>query len=142
MHLSFIIIDDTELDHFIARKMIGNVSRAYKIKSFLDASSALQHIIEAEHDTNIKIVLVFLDIHMPMMNGFEFIEEFEKLEQALQDKYYIVALTSSIEISDINRMGSYRSFKARITKPITVDGLRSLLTKVSAEFGLTMPDDN
>ena len=140
MQLSFIIIDDTELDHFIARKMIGNVSNAYKVRSFLDAPSALQHIIEAEQDNNIKIILVFLDIHMPMKNGFEFVEEFEKLEQALQDKYYIVALTSSIEMSDINRMSSYRSFRARITKPITVDGLRSLLNKVNSEFGLTMFD--
>lgn len=142
MQLSFIIIDDTELDHFIARKMIGNVSNAYKVKSFLDAPSALQHIIEAEHDDTIKIILVFLDIYMPMMNGFEFVEEFEKLEQTLQDKYYIVALTSSIEMSDINRMSSYRSFKGRITKPITVDGLRSLLNKVGSEFGLTTPDVN
>jgi len=139
MELSFIIIDDTELDHFIARKMIGNVNSAYKIQNFLDASSALQHIIENKEEGTIKIVIVFLDIYMPMMNGFEFIEEFEKLDQAIRDKYYIVALTSSIEISDINRVSSYSSFKARITKPLSVDGLNSLLNKVNSEFGLTTP---
>lgn len=142
MELSFIIIDDTELDHFIARKMIGNVSTAYKVKSFLDASSALQYIIDDEQDGAIKIVLVFLDIYMPMMNGFEFVEEFEKLDQAIQDKYYIVALTSSIERSDINRIGSYRSFKSRITKPITIEGLQSLVNKVTTEFGLKAPENN
>ena len=136
MELSFIIIDDTELDHFIARKMIGNVNSAYKIKNFLDAPSALQHIIENRED-GIKIIIVFLDIYMPMMNGFEFIEEFEKLDQAIQDKYYIVALTSSIEISDINRVSSYSAFKARITKPLSVESLSSLLNKVNSEFGLT-----
>jgi CheY-like chemotaxis protein len=140
MELSFIIIDNTELDHFIARKMISNVSNAYKVRSFQDASSALQHIIEDEQDDAIKIVLVFLDIYMPMMNGFEFVEEFEKLDQAIQDRYYIVALTSSIERSDINRIGSYRSFKARITKPITVAGLQSLLNKVTAELGLKVSE--
>jgi len=142
MELSFIIIDDTELDHFIARKMIGNVSNAYKIKSFLDAPAALQHITESPGDSTTKIILIFLDIYMPMMNGFEFIEEFEKLDQAIQERYYIVALTSSIEMSDINRVGSYQSFKARITKPITVDGLNSLLNKVTSEFGLTIPQKN
>jgi len=141
MELSFIIIDDTELDHFIARKMIGNVNNAYTVKSFLDASSALQHIIENKPDSTIKIVLVFLDIYMPLMNGFEFVERFEKLEQAIQDRYYIVALTSSIELSDINRINSYRSFKARITKPITAAGLQSLLNKVSTEFGIGLPQD-
>lgn len=142
MELSFIIIDDTELDHFIARKMIGNVSNAYEVKSFLDASSALQHIIENEHDPTIKIVIVFLDIYMPLMNGFQFVEQFEQLEQSIQDRYYIVALTSSIEISDINRISSYRSFKARITKPITASGLQSLLNKVAAEFGIGLPQGN
>lgn len=139
MELSFIIIDDTELDHFIARKMIGNVSNAYTVESFLDASSALQHIIENKRDTAIKIVLIFLDIHMPLMNGFEFVEHFEKLDKAVQDKYYIVALTSSIELSDINRISSYRSVRARITKPITAKGLHSLLNRVAAEFNIGLP---
>ncbi|WP_214073817.1 response regulator [Mucilaginibacter sp. dw_454] len=138
MELSFIIIDDTELDHFIARKMIGNVNAAYTVKSFMDAGLALQHIISHKHDSAIKVVLVFLDIHMPMMNGFEFVEAFEKLEQAIQDKYYIVALTSSIEVSDINRIASYSSFRTRITKPITADGLKSLLNTVAAEFGISL----
>jgi len=142
MELSFIIIDDTELDHFIARKMIGNVSSAYTVKSFLEASSALQYIVKNERDSSIKIILVFLDIYMPMMNGFDFVEEFEKLEQTIQDRYYIVAVTSSIEISDINRMSSYRSFKARITKPVTMDSLKKLLDNVAAEFGLTIPNGN
>lgn len=142
MELSFIIIDDTELDHFIARKMIGNVSSAYTIQSFLDASSALKHITENEQDSSIKIILVFLDIYMPLMNGFEFVEEFEKLEQAIRDRYYIVALTSSIEVSDINRIGSYQSFKTHITKPITAADLKSLLNKVATEFGLNIPQGN
>ncbi|GAA4094725.1 response regulator [Mucilaginibacter panaciglaebae] len=139
MDLSFLIIDDTELDHFIARKMISNVSNTYMVESFLDASSALQHIIENKPDASFKIILVFLDIYMPLMNGFEFIERFEKLEKSIQDRYYIVALTSSIELSDINRINSYHSFKARITKPITAIGLKSLLNKVAAEFGIGLP---
>ncbi len=136
MELSFIIIDDTELDHFIARKVITNANKNYSVKSFLDASQALAYILEDNHDSDIKIILVFLDIYMPLMNGFQFVEEFEKLDQAIQDKYYIAALTSSIEISDINRINSYRSFKARITKPITADGVTRLLNKIAAEFGI------
>jgi CheY-like chemotaxis protein len=114
MELSFIIIDDTELDHFIARKMITNANNAFNVKSFLDASQALDYIMANEHEAGIKIILVFLDIYMPLMNGFEFVEEFEKLDKAIQDKYYIVALTSSIEISDVNRISSYTAVKEKI----------------------------
>jgi CheY-like chemotaxis protein len=138
MELSFIIIDDTELDHFIARKMIINANHAYNVKSFLDASEALAYIKEGNHREGIKIILIFLDIYMPLMNGFEFVEEFEKLEKAIQDKYYIVALTSSIETSDINRINSYKLFKARITKPITADVLTGLLNKVADEYNIKL----
>jgi CheY-like chemotaxis protein len=136
MELSFIVIDDTELDHFIARKVIANANKNYSIKSFSDASLALAYIHQDNYDSDIKIILVLLDIYMPLMNGFQFVEEFEKLDQAIQDKYYIAALTSSIEISDINRINSYRSFKTRITKPITADGITQLLNKIAAEFGI------
>ncbi|MCC8426839.1 response regulator [Mucilaginibacter sp. UR6-11] len=138
MELSFIVIDDTELDHFIARKMITNANSAFHVRSFMDASQALEHIMVDGHDDSIKVVLLFLDIYMPLMNGFQFVEAFEKLDQAIQDKYYIVALTSSIEISDINRISSYHSFRARITKPITADELKELLNKVIDEYGISM----
>jgi CheY-like chemotaxis protein len=136
MELSFIIIDDTELDHFIARKMIANANSNFQVKSFLDAQQALEYIVADQYDSGIKVVLVFLDIYMPMMNGFEFVEEFEKLDQAIQDKYYIVALTSSIEMSDINRISSYHVVKEKITKPLMADDIRVLINRITASFNL------
>ncbi|MGF7081198.1 response regulator [Mucilaginibacter sp. UYCu711] len=136
MELSFIIIDDTELDHFIARKMITNANNAFKVKSFLDASQALEYIVADNHDAGIKIILVFLDIYMPLMNGFEFVEEFEKLDKAIQDKYYIVALTSSIETSDINRIRSYPAVRGKITKPLLAEDISALLNNIKARFNL------
>ncbi|MES2376411.1 MAG: response regulator [Bacteroidota bacterium] len=138
MELSFIIIDDTELDHFIARKMITNANNAFKVKSFLDATQALAYIVADEHDPGIKIVLVFLDIYMPLMNGFEFVEEFEKLDKAIQDKYYIVALTSSIEISDVNRISSYSAVKEKITKPLMAEDIRALINGITAKYNLNL----
>jgi CheY-like chemotaxis protein len=136
MELSFIIIDDTELDHFIARKMITNANRDFKVKSFLDAQQALEYVMANQHDSVIKVILVFLDIYMPLMNGFEFVEEFEKLDQAIQDKYYIVALTSSIEMSDVNRISSYHAVKEKITKPLMADDIRVLINRITESFNL------
>jgi CheY-like chemotaxis protein len=138
MELSFIIIDDTELDHFIAKKVIGNAYKLFSVKSFIDGYQALEYIITDDIDKNIRLTIVFLDIYMPGMNGFQFIEEFEKLDQAIKDKYYIVALTSSREIADINRINSYASFKAMIIKPITVNQLSVLLNAVAKEFGIQL----
>ncbi|MFD2144745.1 response regulator [Mucilaginibacter antarcticus] len=138
MELSFIIIDDTELDHFIARKMITNANSAFKVNSFLDAQQALNYIIANDMDTSIKVILIFLDIYMPLMNGFEFVEEFEKLDQAIKDKYYIVALTSTIEMSDINRISSYQDVREKITKPLMADDIRVLINRIATTFNLTV----
>ncbi len=138
MELSFIIIDDTELDHFIARKMITNANNAFKVKSFLDASQALAYIVADNYDACIKIILIFLDIYMPLMNGFEFVEEFEKLDKAIQDKYYIVALTSSIEMSDINRIRSYPAVKGKITKPLMAEDIRVLINNITLQYNLKL----
>lgn len=139
MELSFIIIDDTELDHFIAQKMIGNANRSCSITSFLDATLALEHIRADNYDSDTKLILIFLDIYMPLMNGFEFIEEFEKFDQALQDKYYIIALTSTRDVSDLNRINSYRSFKNMINKPLTAVDLSTLLNKLTKDFNIKLP---
>lgn len=138
MELSFIIIDDTELDHFIARKMITNANSAFTIKSFLDAQQALNYIMANEMDSAIKVILVFLDIYMPLMNGFEFVEEFEKLDQGIKDKYYIVALTSSIEVSDVNRISAYKDVREKITKPLMADDIRVLIDRIATNFNLTV----
>ncbi len=136
MQLSFVIIDDTELDHFIALKMIRNANKKFRVKSFIDATHALEQITAGDIDKDAKVILVFLDIYMPLMNGFEFVEEFEKLDEAIQNKYYVVALTSSWQISDINRVNSYRSFKKMITKPMKADELSSLINKVTIEYSI------
>jgi len=138
MQLSFVIIDDTELDHFIARKMLRNTNRKFRVKSFIDATQALEHIIAGDIDNDARVIMIFLDIYMPLMDGFEFIEEFEKLDKAIQDKYYMVALTSSRDISDISRVNSYLSFKAVIAKPMTARELSSLINKVTTEYGIQL----
>jgi CheY-like chemotaxis protein len=140
MDLSFIIIDDTELDHFIAKRVITNKHKTAHVKSFMDATLALEHIIDKGGDASTKIFLVFLDIYMPIMDGFQFIDEFEKLHPDIQDKYYIVALTSSREVSDINRIKSHASFKTRLTKPITAETLSVLLNKVCKERSIQLPE--
>ena len=138
MQLSFVIIDDTELDHFIARKMFRNANRKFRLKSFTDATQALEQIIACDIDKDARVIMIFLDIYMPMMDGFEFIEEFEKLDKAIQDKYYVAALTSSRDIFDISRINSYRSFKAVIAKPMTAEELSSLIKKVTIEYGIQL----
>ena len=65
-------------------------------------------------------------------------KEFEQLDKDIQKDYYIVALTSSREISDINRINSHNAFKAMINKPISTDELTALLSNISKELGVKL----
>jgi CheY-like chemotaxis protein len=139
MNLSFIVIDDTELDHFIAKKMINHADKRFEVKPFYEALSALDYIKSEEalmkSDAN---TLILLDIYMPMMNGYEFLDAFEVLDPAIQAKYYIVALTSSHEPADMNRMSAYKSVKSLLSKPLLAEDLSAIIMRMITERGIKL----
>jgi CheY-like chemotaxis protein len=139
MDLSFIVIDDTELDHFIAKKMINHADKRFEVKPFYEALSALDYIKSegalVEGGTN---TLILLDIYMPIMNGYEFLDAFEELDPAIQEKYYIVALTSSHEPADLNRMSSYKSAKGLLSKPLLAEDLSAIIMRMITEKNIKL----
>lgn len=115
--LNFIVVDDSKLDCFIAEKVIKNLGRSEAVNTFMQATDALQHIT-ALSENGFRTVL-FVDIQMPMMNGFEFVEEFDKLPADKRKNYIVFMLSSSINENDIARVKSYPTIKKFINKPLT-----------------------
>ena len=115
--LNFIVVDDSKLDCFIAEKVIKNLGRSEAVNTFMQATDALQHIA-ALSENGFRTVL-FVDIQMPMMNGFEFVEEFDKLPADKRKNYIVFMLSSSINENDIARVKSYPTIKKFINKPLT-----------------------
>ncbi len=126
-NLNFIVIDDSKLDCFIAEKIIRNTGRGAVVKSFIMAPEALEYITGNNGpDNNLKTVML-VDIQMPIMNGFEFIEAFEKLPQPIRDNYIIYVLSSSINENDISRVRYHTSVKQFLNKPLTSNTLSTIL---------------
>lgn len=139
MELSFMVIDDTELDHFIAKKMIRQAGKRFEIRAFYEAISAIDYIKEEGELPNKNVTtLILLDIYMPMMNGYEFLEAFEMLDPAIQDKYYIVALTSSHEPADMNRISSFKSARGILSKPLSAEDLSTTISRMMTVKGIQM----
>ena len=122
----FIVIDDSRLDCLIAEKVIQNSRRHLTVTSFSNAVEALDFIRKSTEQASAKTILI-VDIQMPLMNGFEFIEAFEKLPQDIQKKYVVNVLTSSTNRSDINRIQTYRSVRSQLNKPLTPQAFASIL---------------
>ena len=79
-----------------------------------------------EQDYALFPEVIFLDLNMPIMDGFQFADEFEKLPESLKMKTKIVILTTSINPSDIERSKKYAQIIKFVNKPLTQAVLSSI----------------
>lgn len=126
---NYIIIDDNKIDLLVATKAI-EISRTPVgvVHQFLAANQALDFI--KTFNSDIPTILL-IDIQMPVMNGFEFMEEFEQLNDATKQNYICTFLTSSSNDLDRIRAQKYPSIKQFINKPFTSDTLLNLLKNIA-----------
>jgi len=132
MEFSFIIIDDSELDCFVTQKFLELSNRNLAIKTFQNAKDALEIIRENPNADNFP-TMILLDLQMPFMNGFEFVEEFEKFPAEIKKNYRIAILTilsSTNNPTDVYKILTYKTVNSIIEKPLTKEKLLSLLSQV------------
>ena len=124
------LIDDNEIDNFINQKMIEGWNFADKVYVHTSARSALEFLQNIERNENFPRELIpqviFLDISMPMMDGFQFLDEFEKLSGNIRDGLKIMLLTSSINPLDQQKSTSIPAIANYMNKPLTKDHLSNL----------------
>ena len=123
------LIDDNEIDNLINQKMIEAASIAENIYTHTGAKSAIEFLRNMEKlEVADKVLpdVIFLDIDMPLMDGFQFLDEFEKLSTVAKKKCKIVMLTSSINPQDFNRSKKYENVKLYLNKPLSHDSITKL----------------
>lgn len=129
MKYPFIVIDDSPIDCLIVKKVIGFSGKSSDVKVFNDATLALQYIESNEESLSASISFITLDIMMPIMNGFEFLDKFIGLPKSIQERYKIIILSLSNNEHTIKRLQKYKVIEAIVEKPITMDKFAAVIGK-------------
>lgn len=117
------LIDDEEISNFLNRKMIESAALETDIEEFISSKEALNSILNRPQIELPNIIL--LDIRMPEINGFEFIERIIESNREDLNKIKIVVMTSSLYSKDKSKALSYPIVIDFINKPITIDNINS-----------------
>jgi CheY-like chemotaxis protein len=117
------LIDDNELDNFLNQKILEGNHFAEKIYVNTGGRSALEFLknlsLHVDIAGQILPDVIFVDINMPLMDGFQFISQYEKFASSLSKKSNVVILTTSINPEDKARAASFKSKITFLTKPLT-----------------------
>ena len=121
----FIVIDDDDFNNKICSVTIEKISKDADIKTFLDPVEGFAHIVSeySRADHNATAVL-FLDINMPVMNGWEFLERFEELDASIKNRVKIYILSSSVDKRDIEKAKKNKNVVHYLIKPLTKETIR------------------
>ena len=117
---SIMIVDDSEADQFLTTMVIEEYNPAIKIIQAYDGQEALEKLEEMVE----KPCIIILDINMPRMNGFEFLEEYNKKDYTVK---IITMLTSSDQIHDREKALQFKCVHGYSVKPLEVENLRKLI---------------
>ena len=123
------LIDDNEIDNLINQKMLEASNIAETIFMHTGATGALEFLKNIKKLSTNGVGLpevIFLDIDMPLMDGFQFLDEFEKLSDYIKNNISIIMLTSSINPQDLSKAKKSAFVKKYINKPLTQDALEKL----------------
>jgi CheY-like chemotaxis protein len=128
--INLLVIDDDDINIFIIKKIVEKTGFPVNMVAKTNGQLAIDYLNEIAGDAEQFPHLILIDINMPVLNGWEFIEAYEKMNITKAVDMYM--LSSSVYENDIEKAKTYKVVKGFISKPLSIDRLIELFKAVSA----------
>ncbi len=128
-----LVIDDDPINNVICKTLIHTLRFSEAVYSFVRAKEALDYLKNALDNQPEKIPqVIFLDVNMPEMDGWEFLEEYDKLSADFKEACHLYMLSSSVNREDMRKSEHYKYIRDFIQKPLSPVSLED----VQGSFGM------
>jgi CheY-like chemotaxis protein len=122
----FIIIDNDPVNNLLCGLAIQDAVVDADILAFTNPLKAFEYI-STYNESNKRMNILLLDINMPILSGWDFADQFEKLDEKIKTRFKIYILSSSIDNNDKRRAVENKNVADYIEKPLTEEKVFSLL---------------
>jgi CheY-like chemotaxis protein len=127
------LVDDNHSDNFFHEREIKKQNPATIVISKNSGKEGLDYLKATNNTENTLPELIFLDINMPGMNGWEFLDAYHNLDKDIQSKVIVVMLTTSDNPDDEAKAKNWDFISDYITKPLTKEILEDIISKYFTE---------
>ena len=131
--LRILLIDDNEIDLLLHEKLILHQRISHTVLPFTNANKALEYLSSNITLTNIPPTIILLDIQMPEMDGFEFLQSFNTYPPRIKSQCYVIMVSSSLDYSDINRSNANPMVMKLLRKPLMIKELTETINEIFRE---------
>ncbi|HMI02123.1 MAG TPA: response regulator [Pedobacter sp.] len=121
------VIDDNEIDLFITSHIAEKNNFGKNIMKYLEPEKALKYLQDNQENLAVLPEVIFLDIHMPIITGFQFMKAYDTLSHILKNNCRIFVISSTCDDNDLMLLQNEKNMAVFQEKPITKEFLKSIV---------------
>jgi CheY-like chemotaxis protein len=115
---NILLIDDDPIFVYLMRRIINSTSYTCEINEFTDGELAINYLNGIRDKNELLPDLIFLDLSMPVMDGWEFLKEYSQLRPAITKDITLFIVSSSISPKEVERAKTFRAVSDFLIKPL------------------------
>lgn len=124
------LIDDDDIYVFLTKKTILKVMQDVDVEVFSDGLQAITHLKNVQHQPELLPDVIFLDLNMPVMDGWEFLEEYQEIYPSFTRRNELYIVSSSISPHEMERSKSIPVVAEFIIKPLVKEKFLEILARL------------